>query len=55
MLCASAENSYQATGGADGGGFIRSAYTGVAGAMALAGTTTAVWQSPAFTYYGVAG
>ncbi len=55
VLCASVENSHQASGGADGGGFIRSAYTGVSGVMAVAGTTTAVWQSPAFTYDGVAG
>jgi hypothetical protein len=55
LLCASAENSYQGTGGADGGGFIRSAYTGVVGAMAAAGTTTAVWQSPPFVYRGLDG
>lgn len=55
LLCASAENSFQPTGGADDGGFIRSAYTGVVGAMAIAGTTTAVWQSPPFTYSGAAG
>jgi hypothetical protein len=55
VLCASVENSFQASGGADGGGFIRSAYTGVAGAMAVAGTTTAVWESPRFTYSGVGG
>src|SRR4051794_35768793 len=53
LLCASAENSYQGSGGADDGGYIRSAYTGVVGAMAVAGTTTAVWQSPPFTYSGV--
>jgi len=55
LLCASAENSFQGSGGADGGGFIRSAYTGVAGVMAVAGTTTAVWQSPSFTYSGADG
>lgn len=55
LLCASVENSHQAAGGADGGGFIRSAYTGVVGAMAVAGTTTAVWESPRFTYSGVDG
>jgi hypothetical protein len=55
LLCASVENSYQSTGGTDGGGFIRSAYTGVVGAMAVAGTTTAVWESPTFTYDGVGG
>lgn len=38
-----------------GPGFIRSAYTGVVGAMAVAGTTTAVWQSPGFTYSGAEG
>lgn len=55
LLCASVENSFQGSGGADGGGFIRSAYTGVVGAMGVAGTTTAVWQSPPFTYSGAAG
>jgi hypothetical protein len=55
LLCASVDNSFQATGGADGGGFIRSAYTGVVGAMAVAGTTTGVWQGPSFTYSGVDG
>jgi hypothetical protein len=55
VLCANAENSYQATGGAGGDGFIRSAYTGVVGAMAVAGTTRATWESPAFTYEGVGG
>src|SRR4051812_44904417 len=48
LLCASAENSFQSSGGADGGGYIRSTYTGVAGATAVGGTTTAVWQSPPF-------
>jgi hypothetical protein len=55
LLCASAENSFQGSGGADGGGFIRSAYTGVVGATAVGGTTTAVWQSPPFTYAGAGG
>lgn len=55
LLCPSATNSFQPTGGADDGGFIRSAYTGVAGAMAVAGTTTAVWQSPRFSYEGANG
>src|SRR6478609_5189641 len=55
LLCASAENSFQGSGGADGGGFIRSAYTGVVGATAVGGTTTAVWQSPPFTYSGAGG
>lgn len=55
LLCASVENSFQASGGADGGGYIRSAYTGVVGATAVGGTTTAVWQSPPFTYSGAGG
>ena len=55
VLCASVENSYQASGGADGGGFIRSAYTGVVGATTVAGTTTAIWQSPTFTFNGIGG
>ncbi len=55
LLCASVDNSFQGSGGADDGGFVRSSYTGVVGAMAVAGTATAVWQSPAFTYAGAAG
>jgi hypothetical protein len=55
FLCATVTNSYVDTGGADGGGFIRSAYTGVAGATAVGGTTTGVWESPAFTYGGAPG
>lgn len=55
LLCPSVTNSHQAGGGADGGGFVRSAYQGVGGAMAVAGTATAVWTSPAFTYTGDAG
>jgi hypothetical protein len=55
VLCPSVTNSFEPSGGADDGGFIRSAYSGVAGAMAVAGTTTAVWQSPTFIYEGVEG
>jgi hypothetical protein len=55
LLCASVSNTYQATGGADGGGFIRSAYTGVTGATAVGGATRGVWESPAFTYAGAPG
>jgi hypothetical protein len=55
LLCATVTNSYQDTGGADGGGFIRSAYTGVSGATAVGGTTRGVWESPSFTYSGAAG
>jgi hypothetical protein len=55
LLCATVTNSYESTGGADGSGFIRSAYTGVAGANAVGGTTTGIWESPAFTYGGAPG
>lgn len=55
LICASVANSFQESGGADGGGFIRSAYTGVAGAMAVGGTTSGIWESPGFTYGGVGG
>jgi hypothetical protein len=55
LFCPSATNSFQPSGGADDGGFIRSAYTGAVGVMAVAGTTTAVWQSPVFTYEGAGG
>jgi hypothetical protein len=55
LLCASVTNSYQETGGADGGGFIRSAYTGVVGVSAVGGTTAGVWESPSFIYSGVGG
>ncbi len=55
LLCPSATNTHQPSGGADGGGHIRSAYQGVAGAMAVAGTTTAVFSSLSFTYRGVDG
>ena len=55
LLCASVENSFQGTGGADGGGFIRSAYTGVVGVTAVGGTSTGTWESPQFTYTGAGG
>lgn len=55
LLCASVENTYQGTGGADGGGFIRSAYTGVVGVTAVGGTTTGTWESPPFAYAGADG
>jgi hypothetical protein len=55
LLCASVANSFQGTGGADGGGFIRSAYTGVVGVNAVGGTATGTWESPQFTYSGVDG
>ncbi len=55
LLCASVANSFQETGGADSGGFIRSAYTGVVGVTAVGGTATGTWESPPFTYDGVGG
>ncbi len=55
LLCATVTNSFQETGGADGGGYIRSGYTGVVGVSAVGGTSRGVWESPAFTYAGVAG
>jgi hypothetical protein len=55
LLCASVENSFQEAGGADGDGFIRSAYTGVTGVTAVGGTTTGTWESPPFTYTGASG
>ncbi len=55
LLCPTATNGFQPAGGADGGGFIRSAYQGVAGVMAVGGTTTAVFTSPQFTYRGADG
>jgi hypothetical protein len=55
LLCATVTNSFQETGGADGGGYIRSAYTGVVGVSAVGGTTAGVWESPSFTYSGAAG
>jgi len=55
LLCASVENSFQGTGGADGGGYVRSAYTGVVGVTAVGGATAGTWESPPFTYGGVNG
>jgi len=52
VICASVTNTYQASGGTDGGGFIRSAYLGVAGVTAVGGATSGTWESPAFTYEG---
>jgi hypothetical protein len=52
LLCPRVNNEYVAAGDADGNGYIRSDYLGVAGVGAVAGTTTGIWQSPAFTYSG---
>jgi len=55
LLCASVANSFQGTGGADDGGFIRSAYTGVVGVTAVGGTAAGTWESPPFAYDGAGG
>jgi len=55
LLCPTATNAHQPSGGADGGGYIESDYLGVAGVTAVGGTTTAIWESPAFTYEGAGG
>lgn len=55
LLCPTATNAHQPSGGADGGGYIESDYLGVVGVTAVGGTTTAVWDSPVFTYRGADG
>lgn len=55
LLCPAIANSHQATGGAQGDGFIRTAFTGVAGVLGVAGTATGVWESPQFSYAGADG
>ncbi len=55
LLCPTIANSFQATGGAQGDGFIRSAFTGVAGVLGVAGTATGTWESPRFSYAGAGG
>ncbi len=55
VLCPKATNAHQPAGGADGGGYIESDYLGVVGVTAVGGTTTAVWDSPVFTYEGAGG
>ena len=52
ILCPSVTNSYVAAGDAEGNGYITSSYLGVLGVGGVGGTSTAVWQSPAFTYQG---
>ena len=54
VLCATVTNEYVGGGDANGSGYISSAYLGVAGVGAVGGTTTGVWEGPAFTY-GKAG
>jgi hypothetical protein len=51
-MCATVANGWNA-GGADGNGYIRTGFTSVL--ATLAGTSTGVWDSPAFVYNGHAG
>jgi hypothetical protein len=55
LLCPTITNSFQGAGGAQGDGFIRSAFTGVAGVLGVAGTATGTWESPQFSYAGAGG
>jgi hypothetical protein len=55
LLCPKVDNEYVAAGDANGNGYITSSYLGVAGAGAVAGTTTGTWESPAFEYRTAAG
>lgn len=52
VLCPSVTNSYVGSGDAESNGYLTSSYLGVVGVGGVGGTTTAVWQSPAFTYSG---
>lgn len=52
ILCPSAANSWSA-GGADGNGYIRTQFASFA--ETVPGTSTGIWQSPAFTYNGLNG
>ena len=53
LTCPAAATSYVATGGADGGGYVRSDFGSVA--STAVGTSIATWESPAFVYHGFAG
>jgi hypothetical protein len=55
LLCPKVDNEYVAAGDANGNGYITSSYLGVAGAGAVAGTTTGTWESPAFEYRTAGG
>jgi hypothetical protein len=52
LACPAAVNTWSG-GGADGGGYIRTQFSSLA--ETLAGTSTGIWQSPAFTYDGADG
>ncbi len=55
LVCPAATNSYVGSGDSEGSGYITSSYFGVAGVGGIGGTTTATWESPAFTYSGNGG
>jgi hypothetical protein len=52
ILCPTVTNAFVPVGGADGDGYLTSAFTGVVGVNAVAGTATGVWESPPFPYEG---
>ena len=54
LLCPAVDNAHEGSGGAGGAGdgFLR---TTAAGVVSVAGNVEGTWQSPAFTYNGVAG
>lgn len=52
LVCPAVVNSWNG-GGADGNGYIRTQFGSLA--STLAGSSTGIWQSPAFTYDGLGG
>jgi hypothetical protein len=52
VICPTVTNAFVPVGGADGDGYLSTAFTGVVGASAIAGTSTSVWESPTFVYAG---
>jgi hypothetical protein len=52
LVCPAVANTWSG-GGADGNGYIRTQFGSLA--STLAGTSTGVWESPAFTYNGLGG
>ena len=52
LVCPAVNNTWS-PGGADGNGYLRTQFGSVS--TTLAGTSTGIWDSPAFTYNGVKG
>ena len=52
VICPTVTNAFVPVGGADGDGYLSTAFTGVVGSSAIAGTATSVWESPPFVYSG---